>query len=348
MSFEFTVVSSAILFLGIAICGLLAGVIIKWIVLSKLKILVAKTKSKGDDVIIHALKGGMVVLCITLIILYGATSVSPLPQHLSHLIQKVILVGIIISLTWLIAKIATGFLELYAERVKETLPQATIFKNLTKIIIVTLGFLIILQTLGISIAPLLTALGVGGLAIALALQGTLSNLFSGLHLILSNQVRRGDYVKIETGEEGYVTDITWRHTTIRMLPNNIVVVPNAKLASAIMTNYYLPEKELAVLVQVGVSYHSDLKKVEKVTVGVAKEVMQTVKGGVPEFEPLIRYHTFDECSINFTVVLRAREFVDQYLITHEFVKRLHERYQQENIEIPFPVRTVYLKESSHK
>ncbi|MCD6490489.1 MAG: mechanosensitive ion channel, partial [Thermodesulfobacterium sp.] len=126
--------------------------------------------------------------------------------------------------------------------------------------------------------------------------------------------------------------------------NNIVIVPNSKLASSIITNYYLPEKELAVLVQVGVSYNSDLENVERVTIEVAKEVMKEVPGGVPNFEPFIRYHTFGDFSINFTVILRAQSYVDRYLVTHEFVKRLHKRYKEEEIEIPFPIRTVYLKQ----
>jgi small-conductance mechanosensitive channel len=316
------------------------------IVLSYLKKIAAKTKWEGDDIIVNAFKGAVVYLLFTLLGLYLAISVSPLSEDLSHLLQNIILVIIILSVTWLLTNIATGFLELYAGRFKDAIPQTTIFKNLTKIVIITIGFLIILQTLGISITPILTALGVGGLAVALALQDTLSNLFSGLHIILSKQVKTGDYIKLESGEEGYVVDITWRNTTIRMLANNIVIVPNSKLASIIITNFCLLEKAMSLLIQVGVSYDSDLKKVERVTIDVAREVMETVAGGVAEFEPFIRYHTFDDSSINFTVILRAREFVNQYLVKHEFVKRLHERYKKEGIEIPFPIRTVYLNQPS--
>jgi small-conductance mechanosensitive channel len=209
-----------------------------------------------------------------------------------------------------------------------------------------IGVLIMLQSLGISITPIITALGVGGLAVALALQDTLSNLFSGLQILISRQLRPGDYIRLDTGEEGYVADITWRNTTIRALPNNMIVVPNAKLASSIIvTNYYMPEQEMSVLVQVGVAYESDLEKVEKVTIEVAKEVMKEVPGGVPEFEPFTRYHTFADFSINFSVILRAKEVVDQYLIKHEFVKRLHRRYLKEGIQIPFPIRTIHMKES---
>lgn len=158
--------------------------------------------------------------------------------------------------------------------------------------------------------------------------------------MLARQIRIGDYVKLESGEEGYVTDINWRTTKIRMLPNNVVLVPNSKLAQAIITNYYLPDKEMAVLVNVGVHYNSDLKHVEKVTCEVGKEVMKEVQGGVGEFSPFIRYHTLDDFSINFTVILRAKEFVDQYLVKHEFIKRLHARYAKEGIIIPYPIRAI--------
>jgi len=127
-----------------------------------------------------------------------------------------------------------------------------------------------------------------------------------------------------------------------------VIVPNAKLVNSQITNFYLPEPEMAVLVQVGVSYQSDLEKVERVTIEVAKQVLQEVEGGVEEFDPFIRYHTFSDFSINFIVVLRAKEYVSKYLITHEFIKRLHRRYQQEGIEIPFPIRTLYIKNGDLK
>ena len=125
-----------------------------------------------------------------------------------------------------------------------------------------------------------------------------------------------------------------------MLPNNMVLVPNDKLNKSIITNYCLPDKEIAVLVNMGVHYNSDLKKVRQVTVEVAKEVMKDVPGGVPGFEPFIRYHTFGDFSVNFTVILRAKEFVDQYLIKDQFIERLHERYSKEGIIIPYPIRAI--------
>jgi small-conductance mechanosensitive channel len=213
-----------------------------------------------------------------------------------------------------------------------------------RIAIITFGILMILQSMGISITPILATLGIGGLAIALAFQDTLSNLFSGLYLIISGQVRTGDYVKLESGEEGYVSDITWRNTTIKEIANNLIVVPNTKLGSSIFKNYHLPAREIIMQVPVGVSFESNLEEVEQVTLEVAKEVLQNVAGGVSEFEPFIRFQDFDEFRINFIVFLRVKEFFDQRQLKHEFIKKLHKRYQEEGIEIPFLIRNVYLKD----
>ena len=120
----------------------------------------------------------------------------------------------------------------------------------------------------------------------------------------------------------------------------MVVVPNSQMVATIITNYYLPEHEMSVTVQVGVHYDSDLEEVERVTREVAKEIMNTVKGGVSSFEPLIRYHTFGDSSINFTVIMRTNEFAARYLIKHEFIKKLDARYKKEGIAIPYPIPTL--------
>jgi len=200
---------------------------------------------------------------------------------------------------------------------------------------------VILNGLGLSITPMLTALGVGGLAVALALQEPLSNFFAGFFISLAGQIRVGDYITLDSGQSGYVVDFSWRSTRIRMLANNLIVVPNHRLAQAIVVNHHLPAEDLAVLVEVGVDYASDLTHVERVVVDVGRTVMRDVEGGVPDFEPFVRFHTFGESSVDFTVILRAGEFTGQYLVKHEFVKRLHARFRAEGIVIPFPIRTVH-------
>ncbi|MDD5566118.1 MAG: mechanosensitive ion channel family protein [Candidatus Omnitrophica bacterium] len=324
----------------LVLCGtLLAGLLLRRAIFARLIRWTQKTSSKIDDIIIGAIRGPFVIWFLMLGI-YFALAISAVPQNVVHIISKIILVLGIISVTFVLSNIASKFITVYSNRIESALPVTTLTQNFSRIIVFGIGILIILNSLGISIAPILATLGVGGLAVALALQDTLSNLFAGFYTIASKQVRVGDYVKLESGEEGYVIDINWRNTKIKMLPNNVVLVPNSKLTQSIITNYYLPDKEMAVLINVGVHYDSDLKKVEKVTCEVAKEVMKEVAGGVPGFDPFIRYHTFADFSINFTVILRAKEYVDQYLIKHEFVKRLHSRYAKEGIIIPYPIRAI--------
>ena len=178
---------------------------------------------------------------------------------------------------------------------------------------------------------------------ALALQETLSNLFSGLHILMTKKIRPGDYLRLDSGDEGYIEDITWRNTIIRALSNNLVIVPNNKVASSIVTNFHLPEKEMGVLVEVGVGYDNDLRRVEKLLVETAIATMGEVEGGVPGFVPYVRFHTFGEGGVVGTVILRAREFSDQYRIKHEFLARLHERFRKEGISFPVPARTVVLR-----
>ena len=175
----------------------------------------------------------------------------------------------------------------------------------------------------------------------LALQDTLSNLFAGLHIITDQPVNVGDYIEIESGISGYVEDIGWRSTRVRTLPNTLVIVPNSKLAESVIINNSLPVLEMSAVVQCGVAYGSDLEKVERVTLDVAKEIQKTIPGAVETFEPVIRYHTFGDSNINFSVILRVMEPVAKYVVTHEFIKALVKRYDTEGIEISWPVRKIY-------
>jgi small-conductance mechanosensitive channel len=162
----------------------------------------------------------------------------------------------------------------------------------------------------------------------------------------SRQINLGDHVQLDTGQEGFVTDISWRTATLKMLNNNVVIVPNTKLAHAIVTNYSLEERDFAVRMTVGVAYDSDLEKVERVAVEVARAVVARIDGAAKNFEPLVRFHTFGDSSINFNVIMRYEDYGSQFLGQHEFVKALHVRFQQEGIEIPFPIRTVYMRGAS--
>lgn len=328
---------AVIAFLG----ALLVGIFIRGIIIRTLTGAVRRSKARIDDILLDTIKGPSFSWMLIAALYISLQFIPKLSGELAVIIDKLLLSLIIISVTWTLANGISRFLFVYASKIAPALPVTSLTKNSVKLIIILIGMMILLDSLGIKITTMITALGIGSLAVALALQDTLSNLFAGMHILVDRPLQLGQFVKLDSGDEGYVTQIGWRSTRIQMLPNNTVVIPNSKLVNSILTNYYYPDKELAVLIQVGVHYDSDLEQVERVTIEVAQEVMKRAKGGVPEFKPFIRYHTFADFSVNFTVILRAKEFVDNYLIKHEFIKALHKRYKQEGIEIPFPIRTIY-------
>ncbi|MBF2063927.1 MAG: mechanosensitive ion channel family protein [Calothrix sp. C42_A2020_038] len=323
--------------------GSILGIIGEKVIYKRLKIFVTKRQIPGSDIIIQSLHR-MTFLWFLLAGFYGAIlTYSQFTPDINSLLQRILTIVFLYSVTVVFARLSAGFVTLYIRR--SQLVSASLFANIAKTAVLVLGTLILLQTVGVQITPIITTLGIGGLAVGLALKDTLENFFSGFYLIFSKQIRTGDYLKLDGGHEGYVTDITWRNTTIQELTNNIIIVPNSKLATAIFTNCHLPAKEISLTVNVGVDYDSDLDYVEHVTVEVAKEVMQQVAPELIENEPFIRYQRFGDSSIDFTVYIRVNEFFDQRIARHMFIKKLHKRYQQEGITIPFPIYQIQQKKA---
>lgn len=322
-----------------ALGGAAIGWLLDRIVLGRLRRLARTSETPWDDVALRALShipaiwGGLIGARLALRSFdLDADTADPMAHG--------ILALAVLSICVVAARMMTSWIQHTTSGLMGGTRTASILVIIVRVVIFSVGALVVLHDLGISIAPMITALGVGGLAVALALQDTLSNLFAGLQLIASRQFNVGDYVKLDSGEEGYLSDITWRNTTIRALPNHLIVVPNAKLASAIVQNHQLPDPEVAVLVQVGVSYGSDLEQVEEVTVSTARKVLRRMQPRLKDFDPFIRYHTFAESSIGFSVILRAAEFTERFELTHEFIKALHRAYRAAGIVIPYPIRTL--------
>ncbi|MBC8473749.1 MAG: mechanosensitive ion channel family protein [Candidatus Omnitrophica bacterium] len=314
---------------------------VKKVVFGRIEKIASKTSSKLDDILLTAMNLPMVLL-IFVSGIYVIEKISPITAN--NEITQYVLVAFkattVAAIILFLDKLTNNLINNYSGKVDILKSSGGVVRGFVRIIVIALGALILMDSFGVSITPILASLGIGSLAVALALQPTLENLFAGIQIIADKPIKIGQFVKLDSGEEGYVHKIGWRSTWVRMLPNNVVVIPNKVLISSKILNYHYPETEMAVLVQVGVHYDSDLKHVEKVTCEVGKEIMKKVQGGVPEFDPFIRYHTFSDFSINFTVILRAKEFVDNYLIKHEFIKRLHERYAKEGINIPYPIRAI--------
>ena len=321
---------------SIVLAALTAGIIADRLIRRYIGHHVAVEESTWKYVLVRSMQG--VPIFFSFVIgLYWAIDAVEISPTLTKLLSYLLFTSNVFSITRVLARTVDGVVTMYFERSGRNLPKTTLLNSILIGVIYAMGLLVILQYYGISIAPILTAAGVGGMAVALALQETLANIFSGLHLILSKQLRIGDYIKLGSGEEGRVTDITWRFTTIIPLgASNTIVIPNKTIAGANITNYSRPTLNINVSVPVGVAYDSDLAMVERVTIETAKEVVDDN----PDANPLVRYTDFGDSSINFSVILPSSIFDHQGIIQHEFIKALTERYRSEGIDIPYPIRTV--------
>jgi len=216
-------------------------------------------------------------------------------------------------------------------------------RRIMVLIIYAVGILVLLDYLEITITPIVAGLGIGGLAVALALQPLLANFFASTQIISDRIVRVGDYIELDSGVRGYVTDVGWRSTRIRTPFNNMVIIPNSRLADSVITNYYGPKMEVGVMVNCGVSYSSDLAHVENVVLTVAREVIEELEEADKTFEPWFSYEEFGDSNINFWVWLQATDRIGSFRVKSELIKRLHARFDQEGITINYPVRTTYLQ-----
>jgi small-conductance mechanosensitive channel len=295
----------------------------------------SRTKIKIDDLIIRSLSSASFFWCIA-IGLHVGVAVSDIPDKYTFFISRAIDIIVILSITLAAANLSGNMLKGYIQAANIPTPPTGLIYGILRGLIFLMGVLVTLHMLGISILPLVTTLGIGGLAVALALQDTLANLFSGIQILMEKSIRVGDYIKVEAGEEGYVEDITWRSTRLRMLPNNIVVVPNSRLAKAVVTNYSQPDAKMSVSIRVRASYASQPEQVERVLVEEAKKAVEDVPGLLGEPGPLVRLIPgFGDNSLEFTLTCTVGSFADQYLVQHELRKRIFKRFKEEGIVIPF-------------
>jgi small-conductance mechanosensitive channel len=200
---------------------------------------------------------------------------------------------------------------------------------------------VILGYFQIDITPLIAGVGLGALAIGLALQSTLSNFFAGMHLVSDRPIDVGDYIEIDDNTKGTVEDIGWRSTRIRTLADNLLIIPNGKLSESNITNFSKPKQDMSLWIPCGISYESDLKKVEKITLEVAKYIQMNADGAVKNFEPGFRFKEFGDSNINFTTILRINDPLKRFVVRNEFIKALKQRFDEEKIEISWPIRKIY-------
>lgn len=314
-----------------------SGWVLRHILYARLRRSTPSPGTRIDSMLVESLHGPL-LLWILILAIHLAAEYSDLPRSVTRWSARLLLALWIISLTLVLSRLSRRMVRTHSTKLEGALPVGTLTEVLAGLIIWILGILTLLQMVfDVDIRAILAALGVGGLAVALALQDTLSNLFAGFYVSVARQVRIGDFVKIDAGQSGYVQDIGWRSTTLRELGGNLIFIPNNKLAQSIVTNYYLPQRPVGIGITVPVTYDSDPSQVERLLTEVGTAAIGEVPGLMKEPAPSAKLIPgFGKTSMDFTLDCHVAEFADQYLVQHELRKRIYRRFREEGVHFRQP------------
>jgi small-conductance mechanosensitive channel len=301
-----------------------------------------KTDSELGTLMSETLSGSTLLWTI-IVALHVAIEGSDIPRRYLDYILRAIEVLWIWSITSAISRFAGRAVRHYGAPAKGVKSVTSLTEKLVQIAVIAIGLgwlaKVVFKT---ELTALWGTLGVGGLAVALALQDTLSNLFAGFYVSISGLVNLGDYVRLNSGEEGYIADITWRCTTMRTGGNNLIVIPNNKLAQAIYTNYFLPDQQMGVSANVFVATSSDIQHVMDVLLDETKATLPKLAGALPEMPPSIRFNGTSDQGLSFQVNCNVSKFADQFAVLSDLRVALYIRLQREGIRFEAPPKAVVI------
>jgi small-conductance mechanosensitive channel len=268
-----------------------------------------------------------------------------LPRQYEQIGAKAIFAFVVVLVFHFLTRIVNLFVVRWGRREPSLIRDTQPISFMVRVLFALLAAIIIFENLGINLTAVWTTLGVGSVAVALALQDTLGNFFAGVYLLADRPIRPGDYIKMDAGQEGIVVSVGWRSASLRTLGNNLVVVPNSTLAKAVIINYSMPQERLSLDIRVSVPYGIDARRVEQVLVDLAEQAGRDQLDGLhPDFSPEAKLIPgFGPSSLDFTLSVKVRKFVDQFPVQSELRKRILERFQQEGIAMADSTPTFLLK-----
>ncbi|MGO8818247.1 MAG: mechanosensitive ion channel family protein [Terriglobia bacterium] len=273
--------------------------------------------------------------------LYLGLESLPLPDRFERVGSKLIFALAVLVMIYFPAQVIVLALRRAGQQdphlLRVTQPAAFVIRTLFALI----GTIIFLENMGVTLTAVWTTLGVGSVAVALALQETLSNFFSGLYLMADRPVNPNDYIKLDSGAEGYVLQIGWRSTVLRTLGNNHIVIPNSTFAKATITNYSSPETPMSYSLPVSVVYGTDPQQVEKALLEVGREALRDrLPGLLSQPAPSVQFIPgFGTASLDFSLGVQIGQFTDQYSVQSELRKRVVRKFKEAGIEMPTTLRT---------
>lgn len=327
------------------ILGILLMKLYRYVIKRFLRDLVNKSRIKFDDILLDAAEFPGMIFILAVFIYLGLKFLT-LPDNLHTILDNSIKVVIILCSTWFALNLLDDIVEYYIQPIVEA--SETKFddqlisplRKLLKILIVILGILTALKTIGYDITALLAGLGIGGLAVALAAQDTIKNFIAGILIFVDKPFKIKDWIKFEGGE-GIVEDIGVRSTKIRTFDDSLIVVPNTNLVNVNIENFSEMRKR-RVLVYIGLTYDTPVEKIKK-----AKEIIREIIENHPGTLPPIRitFYRFNTYSLDIRVEYFVRNFgFDYYLNTIDEINfKIKEAFDRESIEMAFPTETIYIR-----
>ncbi len=212
-----------------------------------------------------------------------------------------------------------------------------ILKNISRIILLFIGIIWALIIWRVNLTPLFASAGIVGIAIALAAKDTLANFFGGIALFTDAAYRVGDYIILESSERGEVVELGIRSTKIKTRDDVMITIPNSTMSTTKIVNQSAPEVSYRIRIDVGVSYKSNLRTVEKTLLQVAAANHALEK----KPEPRVRVRSFGESAILLQLLVWVEEPAQRGLQTHNLLKMIHIAFKEQGVEIPFPQRDLH-------
>lgn len=333
----------------ILLVAVMVAKLVTWFINNYAKKIASKTKTKLDDLIFERI-GVPIYYFFIIFGVFLALSPLNLSENIELILRRIILSINILFGAFIIVQVLGIFLSEWikkkVERTKSELDDALfpIFSRIVNVIIYTLAALYILRVWQIEITPLLAGLGVAGLAIGLALQETLSNMFSGISVVADRYFKVGDIIQLDSGETGEVLDISLRSTKIRTFNNEIMIIPNSKIANNKIINYAQPDKKARISLDISVAYGSNVERIKKVVLDTVKELAKKEKHIIlDEKPPAIFFVEMGDFALKFSLKVWVNNYRKRYGIKDKLNTEIYNALRKAKIEIPFPTRTVYIK-----
>ncbi len=326
--------------LEIFILSLVVTVVARWSLRFVLRGLARKTKTEVDDILIRALKNVVTSAIPVIGLMLALTPLALQTSILERILFSFLAVLLMRAAISLIDDMSKWLEGTWKDRTASTLDEGLLplLRKAVKTSIAIVGVLIILGKWQVQIGPLLSALGIGGLAIALALNSSLSNVFSGIQLILDRSVNVGDKVELDSGDVGVVLDIGLRTTLMRTYDNEVISLPNSQLANARIKNYTRPDATIRVAVNFGVAYGSDMGEVKRVVLGAISQLDDILQ----EPGPQVLFLNMGDFSLDMTARVWVDNYGKQFARKLEMTELIYNTLNENHIEIPFPTRTVHM------